>query len=267
MYNELSTPAVIVDLDIAERNIARMAERLRAKGIAHRPHIKTTKSAYFVRKQLAAGAAGITVAKLAEAETFVQLGIDNILVAYPIVGEDKLRRLEALRSKASIVVTVDSMEAAEGLSGVGMRSKQPVDVLIEVDGGLHRGGRQPGADTVDFARAISALPGIRLKGIMGYFGTIYRNKDEEGFRKAAQHESQVLRETASLLRAAGFCADIVSAGSFAVGPHVQLFGRGDGSSGWQLHFFRRVRGFHGARRRGRLRAARHRDGCQRAAAG
>jgi D-serine deaminase-like pyridoxal phosphate-dependent protein len=213
MYKELSTPAVVVDLDIAERNISRMAERLRAKGIAHRPHIKTTKSAYFASKQLEAGAIGITVAKLAEAETFVELGIDNILVAYPIVGEDKLQRLEALRHKADIIVTVDSMEAAEGLSNTGVRSGKPVDVLIEVDGGLHRGGRQPGGDTVEFARSISALPGIRLKGIMGYFGTIYRNKDAEGFRKAAQYESQVLGETASLLRAAGFCTDIVSAGS------------------------------------------------------
>lgn len=213
MYKELSTPAVVVDLDIVERNISRMAERLRAKGIAHRPHIKTTKSVYFVNKQLEAGALGISVAKLAEAETFVDLGIDDILVAYPIVGEDKLQRLEALRKKANILVTVDSLEAAEGLSNVGMRSDQPVEVLIEVDGGLHRGGRQPGEDTLKFARSISALPGIRLKGIMGYFGTIYRNKDEEGFKRATQYESQVLSETASLLQAAGFCTEIISAGS------------------------------------------------------
>lgn len=213
MYEELSTPAVVVDLDIAERNISRMAERLRAKGIAHRPHIKTTKSAYFVNKQLEAGASGITVAKLSEAKTFVDLGIDNILVAYPIVGEDKLQRMEALRKKAHIIVTVDSLEAAEGLSNVGVRSGQPVEVLIEVDGGLHRGGRQPGEDALEFARSISALPGIRLKGIMGYFGTIYRNKDEESFRKAVQYESLVLRETASLLKAAGFCTEIISGGS------------------------------------------------------
>ncbi|MBP1992112.1 alanine racemase [Paenibacillus eucommiae] len=213
MYTELTTPAVVVDLDIAERNISRMAELLRNKGIAHRPHIKTTKSAYFANKQLAAGASGITVAKLSEAETFVELGIDHILVAYSIVGEDKLQHLEALQKKAHIIVTVDSMEAAEGLSSVGVRSGQSVEVLIEVDGGLHRGGRQPGEDTLAFARAISELAGIRLKGIMGYFGTIYRNKDEESFRKAAGHESLVLSETASLLKDAGFCTEIISGGS------------------------------------------------------
>ncbi|NOU92276.1 amino acid processing protein [Paenibacillus sp. LMG 31456] len=213
MYFELTTPSVIVDLDIVERNILQMAERLSAQGIQHRPHIKTTKSVYFARKQLEAGAIGITAAKLGEAETFARAGIDNILIAFPLIGEDKLRRFEALHSQVHVIAVVDSLEGATGLSAVGERSGLPVSVLIEIDGGLHRGGRQPGDDTLSFARELAVMPGIRIYGIMGYFGMIYRNRDEQGLRQAVGTESVVMQETVSMLRDAGFAIEIISAGS------------------------------------------------------
>jgi D-serine deaminase-like pyridoxal phosphate-dependent protein len=213
MYPSLPTPAVIVDLDIAERNIARMAAKLASRGIGHRPHIKTTKSVYFARKQVAAGAHGITVAKLSEAEVFIEAGFDNVLIGYPVIGDDKLVRFEALHRKASVLTTVDSRTGAEGLSAVGERSGKPVQVLIEIDGGLHRGGRQPGSDTLRFAESIADLPGIHMKGIMGYFGTIYGNSNESDFKAAVEQESRLVKETVNLLREAGFAVDIVSSGS------------------------------------------------------
>ncbi|MEF3308786.1 alanine racemase [Paenibacillus sp. GYB004] len=213
MYNELTTPAVIVNLDIAERNIGGMAAKLKQYGISHRPHIKSTKSVYFARKQLEAGAIGITTAKLSEAETFAEAGIDNILIAYPIIGDDKLARFERLHKKAAVIATVDSVYGAEGLSRVGVASGKQVDTLIEIDGGLNRGGRQPGEDTVAFAREIFSLPGIRIRGIMGYFGTIYGNTDEASFRAAVRLESDTMRQTAQALAEAGIAVDIVSTGS------------------------------------------------------
>lgn len=212
-YPELPTPAVIVDLDIVERNIARLAAKLKAQGIAHRPHIKSTKSVYFARKQLEAGAIGITVAKLSEAEVFAEAGIDSILVAYPIIGEDKLERFARLHRKANMLATVDSVQGALGLSRVGETTGKPVQVLIEIDGGLNRGGRQPGADVVSFAREIAALPGIHICGIMGYFGTIYGNKDEASFRAAVRRESETMQAVKTSLLEAGISVDIVSTGS------------------------------------------------------
>ncbi|TMV52906.1 amino acid processing protein [Paenibacillus mesophilus] len=213
MYEQLATPAVIVDLNIAESNIGRMAAALRARGIRHRPHIKSHKSVDLARKQMEAGAIGITVAKLSEAEVFVRGGIDDILVAYPIVGRDKLDRFARLHEQARMVATVDSLAVAEGLSEVGMRMQKPVDVLIEIDGGLHRGGVQPGQDALDFARSIRGLPGLRIRGIMGYFGTIYRHPNGPELVEAAKREASVVRATAELLRSDGFDIEIVSSGS------------------------------------------------------
>ncbi|WP_020620643.1 alanine racemase [Paenibacillus daejeonensis] len=220
-YADLSTPAVIIDLDIMEANIAAMAQRLRSSGIQHRPHSKSHKSAAVARRQLAAGAVGITTAKLSEAEALAAAGIHKLLIAYPIVGEDKLRRLAALHQQAELIVTVDSLIAAEGLARVGRESGRPLRVLVEIDGGLHRGGRQPGDDTVSFARLVSDMQGLELCGLMGYFGAIYRESSEQGFRSAVQREAQCMREMAASLRAAGLPAEIISTGSSPSGLYCE----------------------------------------------
>ena len=124
----LDTPAVYVDLDALEHNIATMQERCARWGVALRPHTKTHKIPEIARMQLDAGAAGITVAKLGEAEV---LPGDDVLVAYPLMPE-KLPRLQALARERRVTVVVDSVEAARGLPGVG--------ALVEVDVGVGRCG-------------------------------------------------------------------------------------------------------------------------------
>ncbi|MBP1991579.1 alanine racemase [Paenibacillus eucommiae] len=207
------TPYAFVDLDAVELNIARMADKLASYTIKHRPHIKTHKSLRLVNMQLAAGAIGITVAKLSEAEAFADGGINDILIAFAIVGEQNLERLERLHRRITVAVTVDSWEAAQGLSAVGVRASKPVRVLIELDGGLHRGGRQPGKDIVDFAIRLRELPGIQIEGIMAYFGLVYRNGDPAAIAAAVQAESETIGQVVADLRQAGFAIEIISSGS------------------------------------------------------
>ena len=114
--DDLSTPAVLVDLDVLERNIARMAARAREAGVRLRPHAKTHKCPHIARLQRAAGAWGLSVAKVGEAEVFADAGFDDLFVAFPVVGEDKGRRLLALADRVRIAVGVDSVEGASTLA-------------------------------------------------------------------------------------------------------------------------------------------------------
>ncbi|MEV6039533.1 alanine racemase [Nonomuraea sp. NPDC052116] len=158
MYPELDTPALVIDLDAVRANIMEMAESAAKHGVRLRPHIKTHKMPELARMQLDAGAGGITCAKLGEAEVMADAGIDDILLAFPVWGEPKLRRLAALRERARIRVSLDSPEVAAGLGRLG---GPPVEVLVEVDTGQHRLGRPPGRPTAE----LCARDGIELREI------------------------------------------------------------------------------------------------------
>src|SRR2546423_5198951 len=147
---ELDTPALYVDLDVLERNVKRMQEQCRAWGVALRPHVKTHKIAEIAQMQLDAGAIGITVAKLGEAEV---LPGDDVLVAYPIV-KPKLSRLRELAKRRRVKVAVDSVEVARDLQGKG------IETLVEIDVGVGRCGAQSPGQAVAIAQACSAFQGI-----------------------------------------------------------------------------------------------------------
>src|SRR5215217_8518802 len=133
---ELDTPLIAVDLDLLERNIAEMAVLAASYGVALRPHAKTHKSPHIARMQLEAGAVGLTCAKLGEAEVLVdQGGVTDILIAYPIVGEIKIRRLLRLLDRARIVVAVDTHEAAAALSRAISANGRTLDIYLEVNTG------------------------------------------------------------------------------------------------------------------------------------
>lgn len=209
----LPTPAVVVDLDIADKNIEKMYREAKAFGISHRPHIKTHRSVYFAKKQMEAGCCGVTAAKLGEAEVMAQGGISDIFVAYPIIGEDKIQRLLALARKVKISTIVNSIKGAQDLSEAFEKAGQKLPVLIEVDGGLNRGGLKPGEPTLLFAREIRNLPGIAIKGLMYYGGLIYNSHDRAEVEKYAKKEHDELIETAGLLEQDGFTMEVLSAGS------------------------------------------------------
>jgi len=171
--SELETPAVIVDLDVMERNLSRMADYCRAHQLLLRPHTKSHKIPELAKRQIASGATGITVAKLGEAEVMLNAGITDIFIAYPIVGDEKTTHLAKLAEQASISVALDSEEAARGISGAATRQGARIGVLIEMDVGFGRCGLSNEKDLLKLAQTIATLPGLEFRGLMffpGHFG-------------------------------------------------------------------------------------------------
>lgn len=212
-YPDLDTPCLLIHLDVLERNIAEMQRVADAAGVRLRPHTKTHKCPEIARMQLAAGASGITVAKLGEAEVMVDAGVDDVLVAYPIVGEGKLARLRTLAERARLRVTTDSVEVAEGLGRVGRDLGRDLPVLVEVDTGMGRMGRPAGEPTVELVRELVRVPGIRLLGLLTHAGHAYRATSAEELRAIAEREGRDLVETAERCAALGVELEEVSVGS------------------------------------------------------
>lgn len=208
----LSTPAVVVDLDVLERNIRRMAARAREAGVRLRPHAKTHKCPQIGRLQRAAGAWGLSLAKVGEAEVFADAGFDDLFVAFPVVGEDKGRRLLALSDRARVAVGVDSVEGAQTLAAPFHAAGRTLEVLLKVDVGYGRVGVLP-ERAVDVATRIAELPGLRLRGVFTHAGHGYLAETKAGVEEIARLEGERLAAAAADLRAAGLDVDEVSVGS------------------------------------------------------
>lgn len=212
-YPDLDTPSLLVHLDVLERNIGEMAAVAREAGVKLRPHTKTHKSPAIAQMQSAAGASGITVAKLGEAEVMVDAGFDDLLVAYPIWGAQKLARLRALLERASLRVSLDSVEVAEGIGSVGRDLGRDVAVLVEVDTGVHRLGRPPGEPTVDLVGDVARVDGVDVIGLLTHAGHAYQSRDQAELRATADREGLDLVETAEACARAGIPIREISVGS------------------------------------------------------
>jgi D-serine deaminase-like pyridoxal phosphate-dependent protein len=208
----LSTPAVVVDLDVLERNIARMAARAREAGVRLRPHAKTHKCPEIARLQRAAGAWGLSVAKVGEAEVFAAAGFDDLFVAFPVVGEDKGRRLLSLADRARLAVGVDSVEGARTLARPFREAGRSLDVVLKVDVGYGRVGVAP-ERAADAARRIGAVPGLHLRGVFTHAGHGYLAESRAAVEEIARLEGVRLAAVAAELRAAGLPVEEVSVGS------------------------------------------------------
>lgn len=213
MYEYLPTPSVAVELDQVDKNLKKMEALTRKYGIHVRPHIKPHKSVYFAEKQLAFGAKGITCTKLQEAEVMADYGITDILIAYPLIGTDKMERLKKLKSRANVITIVNSTYGAHQLSQTGLACQEPIPVLIEIDGGLHRGGVPPFEAALEFAEKIKDLPGISIKGLLYYNGLIYSETTLEGYITGTKKEHDELIGTANLLKQHGYTMEILSGGN------------------------------------------------------
>ncbi|WP_312952636.1 alanine racemase [Superficieibacter sp.] len=208
----LTTPYVALDMDIMEKNITTMTSGLIRNGIQHWPHIKTHKSVRLARLEQHLGASGITCAKLSEAEVMAAAGIDAILLAYPLIGEEKCQRYAELARKITMRTIVDSVPGAQGLSQAAVNNGLTFDIDIAIDYGAHREGVQP-EELLDFALKVAALPGLRVTGVFTYAGTIYQYHTEQDIRRAARQEAQLLIRSRDLLNANGFAIATLSGGS------------------------------------------------------
>ena len=210
----LDTPCLVVDLDRLERNLAEMAEYARTHGLALRPHLKTHKTAEIARMQQAHGVVGFTCAKVGEAEAFAAAGVlDDVLIAYQIVGDRKIERLLRLAERVRVTVAVDSVAVAEPLSRAALARGMRLDIVIEVDTGLRRAGVEPGEPVLRLAREIIEMPGLRLRGLMTHEGHAGRASTTEELEGLARMAGEAMVASAELLRREGIPVDVVSVGS------------------------------------------------------
>lgn len=223
LFPDVETPAVLVDLDVLERNIVTMAERARAHGVHLRPHAKTHKVLEVGRRQIAAGAAGLTVAKTSEAEVFAASGFHDLFVAYPVVGTDKARRLLALSEGVRLAVGADSVEGARTLGRVFSEAGRRLDVMVKVDTGLHRVGVLPDKAPA-LAMALAREPGLRVRGLFTHAGHAYGSETPEAVAAVGRSEGDQLAEVAEHIRKAGLDIDEVSVGSTPTAAHAMTRG-------------------------------------------
>jgi D-serine deaminase-like pyridoxal phosphate-dependent protein len=210
------TPEVVIDLHRLRRNIERTAAAAAEHGIDLRPHVKTHKLPSVAALQIEAGATGIQVAKLSEAEVFAAAGFTDIFIGYPLVGARKIARLlELLETTASkISVAADAVEVAIPLAEGAARAGITVPVVIEVDTGLHRLGAQPGRATVELASRLADLKGIEVAGLFTHEGHVYTQAHSMEEKRAMTREAcAAIAETAELVRASGIPVTTVSVGS------------------------------------------------------
>ncbi|WP_316225324.1 D-TA family PLP-dependent enzyme [Bradyrhizobium sp. SZCCHNS3052] len=213
---EYGTPCAVIDMDRVERNIARIQAQCEAAGVANRPHIKTHKSPVLAKLQIEAGAQGITCQKIGEAEIMAGAGIDNILISYNLIGEEKMARLAALQAKADMTVAADNATVISGLPQAAKQSGRTLSVVVECDTGRKRAGVETPTEAIQLARQIAASDGLRFVGFMLY-------PTETGWDEAQRFYDEALAG----VRADGLDAAIVSTGG---SPNLKNLGKLKGAT-------------------------------------
>ncbi|MGY2488568.1 DSD1 family PLP-dependent enzyme [Cupriavidus sp. CP313] len=211
--DSLDTPAAVIDLARMQRNIDRMQQRMNALGVRFRPHVKTSKCTPVVRAQLAAGAQGITVSTLKEAEYFFAEGITDIVYAVGIAAHRLPQALALRRRGCDLKVLTDSVASAQAIAAYGHANGEAFDVLIEIDTDGHRSGIRPGDPALlDVGRALHD-GGMRLAGVLTHAGSSYELDTPEALSALAEQERAGCVGAAERLRAAGLPCPVVSIGS------------------------------------------------------
>jgi D-serine deaminase-like pyridoxal phosphate-dependent protein len=209
----LRTPSVLVDQQKLERNIDRMQSAADARQIRLRPHAKTHKSTDIAQIQVARGAVGICCAKLGEAEVFVDAGLEDIRIPYPLNPANSARLL-GLIDRARLSFIVDHLDVAREWSRILHEAGRSVDVLVKVDVGFHRCGIDPESSTAtDFVTRVADLPGLRLRGLLSHAGHAYGAASDAETASIAATEARLLTTLRDKVDAAGVRLDEISVGS------------------------------------------------------
>jgi D-serine deaminase-like pyridoxal phosphate-dependent protein len=223
---ELVTPALVLDLGAARRNIGKMAKQLKGMPAKIRPHIKVHKSPELARMQVDAGAIGISTATVWEAVVMVRTGLDSIFIVNTVAGPEKLAAIAALARDSEIMVAVDEAENAAQIARAARAAGSTVGVLIEVDTGMDRAGVDTTEQAVELAGRLVEMKGIRLLGVTGYEGHCSLTPEADLRAQRQRKAMTFLTQTAEDIRAKGYPSPIVSAGGTATwnltaaDPHV-----------------------------------------------
>jgi D-serine deaminase-like pyridoxal phosphate-dependent protein len=211
---DVDTPALVVDLDVFERNLDLMANAVRGAGVALRPHAKSHKCPDIAYAQIGRGAVGICCQKVGEAEAFVVAGIRDVLVTNEIVGATKLARLAAMAKKAKVGVLADDAATVRHIGAAARAAGVSIDVLVEIDVGANRCGSAPGAPAVAIAQAVADTPGLAFRGVHAYHGAAQHLRTPEERRAAIARASAFAGATKVAIEAAGIaCPTITGAGT------------------------------------------------------
>jgi D-serine deaminase-like pyridoxal phosphate-dependent protein len=213
---ELITPALVLDIDAAQRNIEQMASELRRMGSTTiRPHYKTHKSPDLARRQVLAGAGGLSMATVWEAAVLAAAGLDDLFVVNTISHPDKIRLLAELARDRRILVAVDEAPNADALSAAAVTAGSALGIFVEVDTGMNRCGVDNAEDALAVARHVSDLPGLRFEGITGYEGHCTLTPEADLRHERQQEAMKLFVGVADLLEANGIRCPIRSAGGIA----------------------------------------------------
>jgi D-serine deaminase-like pyridoxal phosphate-dependent protein len=221
---EIDTPTLLLDRAASDRNLEKMAAYFRNRPAKLRPHFKNHKCVTLAKRQLAAGAIGMTCAKLGEAEILVEHGVTNVLIANQIVGEAKTTRLATLARRAEIGVAVDHIEQAIAISRAATAAGSTVKLLIEVDIGMGRCGVPNGQPAVDLARQLLDLPGVRFAGLQAYEGHLVNVLDRADRASRARADMQQAVATRRLIEGAGIPVGCISGCSSATYDSTGILG-------------------------------------------
>lgn len=216
---EIETPSLVIDLPRVRQNLEDMANFAKLKGVALAPHVKTHRTIEFAQLQTDYGAERLCVAKLSEAEHFVDAGFQRLVMAYPIAGDVKFQRAIRLLARADLTLGVDSQEAAIEFSKALSAAGAQADVLVLVDTGFHRTGVSPG-EAVDLARLLSHLDGIQFKGLLTHEGHASVVGAQDDIRIKAETAGDTMAQLAETIRSSGIPVETVSVGSTATAKYA-----------------------------------------------
>lgn len=213
---DIDTPALLIDLDVVEANIALMAKSCDEMGVNLRPHFKAHKSSVLALAQIAAGAIGMTCAKVGEAEVLAEAGVEEILIANEIVTPNKIQRVAQLAKKTQIIVAVDDENNLRAISKIAVENGVDIGVLVEIDVGFNRCGVRSIPLAVTLARLATTLPGIIFRGIMGYEGHCNKYGDFQKRKEEVGLANNILSLFKKALAEENVFTEIVSAGGTAM---------------------------------------------------
>ena len=213
-FKNIDTPALLIEKSRLEENINEMQKIANENHVKLRPHSKTHKMPFIAKIQLNAGANGITVAKVSEAEVMAGYGIKDILIANEVIGDTKIRRLAELSHQTdNIACCVDSLEGVNVLSDIFNQINREINIFIEIDTGLHRCGLSSFEDILKLCKNVEKLDGIVLKGILTHAGHVYTAKNGEEVREIGRYEVEFMVDLAEKLKSQGIDVKEISIGS------------------------------------------------------